>query len=233
MITWDNISLNKFQQVKQLYANDTLSDIDKVLFSVCAVFDMTEFRLNNAPVKKASSLIWSMKKLMEVAPEYKPVKKIGKHIINYDPGTITLGQYITIMFYIGNDAIANAHKILSTISNDKKGKYDPEKQAERSDFYLEQPVSKILGTLKTFIESFAAFNKSYNGLFGVSTSDAGEVESDPFHKRYGWIYSATMVADHNRFTLDEAMGTPIRVAFNDLAFLKAKAQYDEKLLKRK
>lgn len=223
---WDKISLYQFQQIQVYNAKEDMSDMDKVLWSTCAVFGLTEFELNNMKLKKASRLINKMTLLFKETPSADPQKKIGEYILNYEPGTMTLGQYISLGHYLTHDPIQNAHKVLATISSP----YNPDGQETRSDYFLKQAITKILGTIKLFSEKFLSFNKEYKNLFGLGTGDG---ETDPFHKRFGWISSAVRIANHNIISLDEAYGLPVRQAFNDLAYLKAKDIYDEKQFKKK
>ena len=78
------------------------------------------------------------------------------------------------------------------------------------------------------------FNKLYSNLFGLDpNTHNGDAQADGFNKRYGWIYSASQVAEYERITLDEAYGLPVCQAFNDLAYLKAKSSYEAEQIKRK
>ena len=82
------------------------------------------------------------------------------------------------------------------------------------------------------MESFTEFNKEYKNLFGIDKEVAGDVQDIEFNKRYGWIYSATQVADYEKITLDETFALPVRRAFNALAYLKAKGKYDYDQLRK-
>jgi hypothetical protein len=84
-----------------------------------------------------------------------------------------------------------------------------------------------MASLKEFAERFNEFIGTYNSLFGLDKDmfDQGQ-QVDRFNKQYGWIYSATVIAEHERITLDQAFGIPIRQAFNDLIYLKAKGRYE-------
>jgi hypothetical protein len=53
-----------------------------------------------------------------------------------------------------------------------------------------------------------------------------------FMSQFGWIYNATIVADHERITLDETFNLPTIQFLNDLAFLKAKSDHENYLMKK-
>jgi len=228
-MNWNKISLYKFQQIQAINLGE-MSDMDKVLWSVCIAFNLTEFQLDKMKLPKAGKLINKLTKLFKSTPEEKPLPRIGKYAINYDPAKMTLGQYVSLSSYIGGGTINNAHKMLATITQEG---VDIGDQDERAEYFLEQPITRVIGAIKQFNENYASFNQRYSGLFGLSTENAEQMESNPFHKHYGWIFSATMVADHCRVNLDEAFGLSVKEAFNHLAYLKAKAKYEEQQIKSK
>lgn len=49
---------------------------------------------------------------------------------------------------------------------------------------------------------------------------------------YGWIYQATLIADHEKIKLDEVYNLPTLQVLNDLAYLKSKNAYDSEQMKR-
>lgn len=76
-------------------------------------------------------------------------------------------------------------------------------------------------------------DKSYPVLFGGGVereADEGGSESieTVFAKHYGWIYSATLVADHERITLDQAFELPVRQFLNAMAYCKMKEKLEKK-----
>ncbi len=226
---WKNISLFKFQQIEEINGR-TINELDKVLFTTCVVFDLTEYELDTLPLKKATRLIGIVQKTFDTA--FKPIagKKIGEYVIDYDPSKLTFGQYIELSYFLQKNHIQNAHYIMASVASP-----EAEKHRERAEYFLTQPVNEVIGAMSLFIERFAEFNKEYLSLFGVAEG-ADEEEGpkdyvDFFNKRWGWIYSASRVAEYERITLDEAYALPIRRAFNNLAFLKAKDKLEKVLSK--
>lgn len=205
-----------------------LSEQNKEFFAVCVVYDYTEYELDKMNViTKVYPMVKKVNKIFKNQITDKSYSKIGGYRLNYEPGTYTLGKFVSLSFYMSQGWIKYAHNILASLTGDE------DTAAERANYYLTVPMDKIVGSLKYFLEKFKAFIREYKNLFGLDREDAGEIESDPFSKRWGWIYSATKVADHNRITLDAAMGLPVRQAFNDLAYLKAKDKFDAEQIKKK
>lgn len=48
---------------------------------------------------------------------------------------------------------------------------------------------------------------------------------------YGWIYQAAIVAEHERVELDKVYEMPVLQFLNDLAYLKAKQDYEQQQIK--
>jgi hypothetical protein len=233
MSKWEKISLLKFQQMQVIYDNPNYDDQDKVFHNICVAYDIEPAELNNGGFKNAYRLIQRFNRDFGTEPKFEPKNRIKKFQINYEPSQMAFGQYITLAFYLARNAVLNCHKILATITNEYGFKYNADTQQQREDYFLTRPVTEVVGSIKRIQDKYRQFNDGYKSLFGLNTDNAQETETDVFHKRFGWVFSATMVADHNRITLDQAYALPVRVAFNDLAYLKAKAAYDEKQFKRR
>jgi len=210
-----------------------MSDIDKALFSTCIVFGLTEHQLDNAGKKKADRLIGKLTKIFEAPFEPKPAKRIGKYFINYDISAMTFGQYIELAYFLSIDTLKNAHYIIASISNLPLLKNNSAHHRKKSEYFLGQSILKVMGSVGLIKQRFEEFNNEYKSLFGLDKTVNGEAETDPFNKRYGWIYSASQVAEYERITLEGAFKLPIRQAFNDLAYLKAKSKYEADQLNKK
>jgi hypothetical protein len=229
-MNWSKITLFKFQQIDLINKKD-IPDIDKTLFSCCAVFDYTEFELDNLSVKKVSKLTKRITKVFSSPFDTKVYNRIGKYHIDYDVSKMTFGQYIELSFFL-TAPITNAHYIFASISNIPFKKNNSKDHRKKADYFLTRPVSKIMGGLSFIINNFTAFNKEYANLFGLDKEVNGDVQADVFNKRYGWIYSASQVAEYERITQEEAYNLPVRQAFNGLAYLKAKNKYETEQSKR-
>lgn len=230
-MNWRNITLGKFQQLDEINSRK-LSDIDRVLFSACVVFDMTEFELDNADPKKVVKMMSKMQAIFETPFNVKEHYKIGRYFINYDISRMTFGQYIELSFFLSNNPIQNAHYVMATISSQWLRKHTANDHRKKANYFLYQPIEKIMGCLKVISETFAEFNKEYKDLFGLDKEVNGDVQEDIFNKRYGWIYSASQVAEYERITNEQAFALPVRQALNDLAYLKAKGKYEVEQIRK-
>jgi hypothetical protein len=225
-ISWDNVTLYKFQRIDEINKRD-ISELDKTLFTTCVVFDKTEFELDNMPPQKALKYVSKVEKIFRSELKMKPGKKAGKFPMVYDPSALTFGQFIELVYFL-QDPILNAHYVLASIVSK-----DADTHRQRSEYFHSLPVGKVMGCFQRFIENFEAFQKEYKSLFGLDEEVSGtSAQVNQFNKRYGWIYSASQVAEYERITLDQAFALPIRRALNDLAYLKAKAKYESELLKQ-
>ena len=81
-------------------------------------------------------------------------------------------------------------------------------------------------------------DKSFKGLFDqTDDSDRDEQVSGrenvhPFMRNYGWIYQATLVAEHEKIKLEKVYELPTIQFLNDLSYIKAKNEYDREQLKK-
>lgn len=76
-------------------------------------------------------------------------------------------------------------------------------------------------------------DRKYPVLFGERVdreqeAEGGETIDRVFQKYYGWIYSATIVADHERISLDSAFELPVMQFLNGLAYMKMKGKLEQK-----
>jgi hypothetical protein len=230
-MTWKNITLGKYQQIEAINVNG-LSDIDKALYSACVVFNKTEYEIDNEKPAVVLKMMNKMQSLFESPFNPKAENRIGKYVVNYDVSRITFGQYIELSFFISNGPLRNIHYILATMSNRWRKKHTTSDHRQKADYFLTQPVEKVIGALNVIQDNYIKFNSGYKQLFGLDKEVAGDVQSDEFNKRYGWIYSATQVKEHEGITLDEAFALPVRQAFNALLFLKAKGKYEMEQLRK-
>lgn len=232
MSIWNKITLYKFQQVNAINDRKDMPELDKLLFSICAVFNMTEYQLDNAGVKKAAKLTKKIKAIFDAPFAPGAVTRIGRYVPNYDPASFTFGQYIELCFYLSETPVQNIHYVLASISRHLFRKHKADNHSKKARYFLHQPMETVMGSYNLLVERFKAFNKGYSSLFGLDAETHGNAQGDVFNKRYGWIYAASQVAEYERIPLDDAYGLPIRQALNDLAYLKAKSKYEIAQLKK-
>lgn len=224
---WKRITLFRFQQIDGINASP-VDDVDKLVFTTCAIFGMTEHQLDSMKVEKAAKYFRKVQDIFAQPFEPLPAKKIGRYKITYDPSALTFGQYVELMFFLQGTPLKNAHYILATLASP-----DAATHRQRAEYFLNQPITEVTGTLTAFMERFAKFNAEYKSLFGLDSEVAGEgAQGDQFNRRYGWIYCASQVAEYERIKQEEAFALPVRQALNGLAYLKAKAKYEAEQLKK-
>lgn len=233
MTNWNKITLFKFQQIEAINAKEDMSDIDKTLFSTCIIFNLTEYQLDNMKLKHAAKLIKKVTEIFNHPFEPKPFEVIGKYMINYDPFSMRYGQYRELSYYLSENIIANAHKVLASISNEPDYVNDSATHSERAEYFLKQPITRITGSIAFILEKFKAFNKKYQWLFGLDSETHDEhVKADPFNKKYGWLYAGEQVARLEGIPLDSVDMFPTIHVFSQLAYLKEKDAYEARVIKQ-
>lgn len=226
MRSWKDISLFQYQQIELVNSIPGYDEVDKVLFSVCAVYDMTEAELNAKKGKEAMRLVKRMSAVLSTPIAPAAVNRIGPYRMLYDVSSFTLGQYVELAFFF-QQTVKNAQYILASCSRRRYRKYSTDGHRQRADYFTTVPVETAIGSTQLIRKRFDALNKEFGFLFGLDDEAHAEgAKADKFNQRYGWTYSASAIAEYERITLEAAYGLPIRQAFNDLAFLKARANYE-------
>jgi hypothetical protein len=88
------------------------------------------------------------------------------------------------------------------------------------------------------LSSIQRLDKEFSGLFQggndeSGNDDRGSRDNDRgFMSVYGWIYQATLIAEHEKIKLEEVYNLPTLQVLNDLAYLKSKNAYDSEQMKR-
>lgn len=216
---WDKITLYKFQQIEKINER-AIDDLDKLLFTTCIVFDMTEYELDNTPKRKAERLIEKVGKIFSSELKAAPQKKVGKYILNYDMNTMTWGQWNELAAWLPQP-ILNADKIMATMASKAEG------HKQRADYFLMQPITKVVGSIQLISERFKSLFDEYKSLWGLDQEQHGpEVAKSQFTIIHGWQYSTEQIAQYERISMDQAYDLPCRQALNDLVYLKAKAKFE-------
>lgn len=230
-MNWKNITLFQFQEADRINANPKIDELDKILFTTCAIFGLTEYQLDKMCPKKASVLINKTTQLFALPFEEKAYNRIGKYAIQYDVSKMNFGQYIELAYFLQSNPIRTAHFIIASISRNYFQKYESKNHKKRAQYFQTQPVTKVIGSVKKLVEKFAEFNKEYPALFGLP-KEQEEQQSDSFNKSFGWQYSAREIANDMNITLDEAYNLQVREAMYCLSYLKAKGEYMERITKQ-
>jgi hypothetical protein len=231
---WNDITLTHYQQIDKINQRKDIDALDKVFFTVCALYGMSEQQLDNAGVKVVDRLCREVNKVL--ATEFNPTAadKLGNYYLDYNCDHLRAAQYVELQYFLHHgENLHNCHSILASIAHDEGRRNASEGHKIRADHFLTQPVAVCIGSMRRFIESFAAFNAEFKSLFGLDESVAGpNAMINGFNKRYGWTYAVWRVAEYERITLEQAYNLPARQFLNDLQYLKALDKYRDELNKQ-
>jgi hypothetical protein len=67
---------------------------------------------------------------------------------------------------------------------------------------------------------------------GGDGKGAGRENGAGFMRQYGWIYQASIIADHEKIKLSDVYELTTIQALNDLSYLKAKNAFDSEQMKK-
>jgi hypothetical protein len=88
------------------------------------------------------------------------------------------------------------------------------------------------------LSSLQRLDKEFVGLFQEGNNEGGDDgrggrdSGGGFMQRFGWIYQATIIAEHERIKLSEVYELPTIQALNDLSYLKSKTAHDREQIKQ-
>jgi len=231
-MNWKNITLQQFQQISIINADEELDEADKLLFIISILYDKTDYQLGRISTTKLKRLINSVNNIFTSEINIKQKNRFGIYKLNYDIASIRFGQYVELSYFIQQDSTQKAHNILASIAAPLFFKNDSKNHSKISNYFLKQPITNVLGSIKTLLDALQSFNENYKGLFDSGIVDDNVDSIHPFNKYYGWIYSATLIKEHEGITLEQAFNLPVRQALNALAYLKSKGLYEEEQLKK-
>jgi hypothetical protein len=213
--------------------NNTIKDeTERLAMIVCELFGLTPEQVDGLSGKAFIKYVSKMNKMLNTdfkKPFYSrlKLKKDAKHL--------TFGEFIELQHWLKKDAIEVLHLVSATLIIKKNKQHDT-----LANKVLKLNVKHILNDCLSFIESLQGFMKLYKGLFEIEDNNDEDfnefdkkekLKSHPFVERYGWIFSAKQVADHNCISLNEAYELPVIQALNDLSYLKSKQDYETKMSK--
>lgn len=226
-MTWEDITLAQFRKIDVILNDSNYDDMDIVLHVACILYGHTEAEMNALPLRRVRKYIKKIRGLISQPYEPVAVSQIGPYTVSYDIANWRLGQYIEQMYWFSQrDSLAQHHFIIASAVD--RGKNITHEQVRT--YMLGAPITQTGGVVKRVEMALQQFNSSYPGLFDLDGDTDGSAAVHPFNKRYGWLYSATCVADHERITLEQAYDIPVRQAMNDLSYLKSKNAYQNEQL---
>lgn len=219
------MTLKDYQRLAAFY-NEANDEVTQVALLVADMYGFTYEQVDNMPAR--TFLHYSQK--VTAAFSGIMIKPFWCRLkFQTDATKITFGQFIEVQYFLQQGEIDSLHFVGASILKSKKS--HPEKAA----WLQNKPVSYVLSDIKKFLVSFGDLVGSYKGLFETEAEvdeEKAEMKKEkphPFLTQYGWIFSATQVAEHEKITLDKAFGLPILQALNALAYLKSFGEYQKKL----
>ncbi len=224
------LTLEKYKTIDAIAADKSLSDIDRTLYCICALYDYAPEELDKEDPLKVVKMVAKLEKVFKFKISAPTI--IGIYKINYDISSITFGQYTELSYFFQFNAIDKSNYILASVARTAINIPHPKKAA----YFSSKPVGVITGAMGKIRAGYLALNKEFGSLFGLDEDVHPEANSDSFmsyfNKRYGWIYSAEAVATYEKISVEEAYKLPVKRALNDLVYLKAKQKYEYLLTKK-
>lgn len=237
-MTWESITVGQYQELYRLSLSTNLDEFETLERTICILYNLSQNQVESLPITKFKDYANSSLFLFKSDSIPGTIKKrIGKYKISFDVPAMTYGQYVSVQHF-AEKPIDNMHYILACIVSPLKFGFKLKNKTEHHLKYAEDlrnsRMIDVYHTCVYFLQNLQKFNKSYPGLFGMSGNEddlEGNDIIETFNQRYGWIYSTKELADFKGITLDEAFDTPLREAFNYLAYLKAKSTHDREQIK--
>lgn len=236
-MTWDDITLGKYLELHPIIENDW-GDFDKFREIVYILTGKYEdvYKWTENEIKQYSFLF-----NIEFDKKVPNIFKAGKNYyrINTDAERMVAARYIEVKTFYSNGYVQNMHRIIASFVvpvhrwgfKYRDVKYDATKHEQYSGDMLTLPFSIAYGLVMHFLNIVNFIDKKYPLLFDERHDDEGDDNmgiEQIFSKYYGWIYSTTQVAEHERITLDQAFELPIMQYLNDLAYLKMRGKVEKK-----
>lgn len=222
------LTLEKYQAIDAITADKSLSEIDKTLYCICALWDYAPEQLDKEDPRKVVKMAAKIEKIFKFKISAPTI--IGIYKIDYNINNITFGQYIELSYFFSFDAVEKSNYIVATMAKSLLKKSHP----LRAAFFLKTHVGIVTGAMSKIRAGFLALNKEFAALFGLDEDLQHSITESfqrEFNKRYGWQYSAEVVAAYERISVDECYRLPARQVLNDLVYLKAKQKYEYLLTK--
>src|SRR6185437_875951 len=156
-MNWKKITLFKYQQIETINADKKFDELEKVLFSACVAFGLTEQEMDAKGLKQVAKMIKRIKRLFTTSPAVLIPKRIGRYWVLYDVSRFTFGQYVVLAFFL-QQPTKNMHYILASCSRRLLRKYATTGHPARADRFLGCRMEQAVGAVKVIKERFEAFN---------------------------------------------------------------------------
>ncbi len=224
------LTLEKYKAVDAIINDKSLSEIDKTLYCICAVYNYAPEQLDKEDPRKVVMMAAKLEKMFKFKITAPAI--IGIYKINYDISSITFGQYIELSYFFQFNAIDKANYILASVSKS----FIKRSHDKIANYFSNKSIGVISGAMAKIRAGYVALNKEFGALFGLDDEVHPDANKDSFmtqfNNRYGWIYSAEAVATYEKISVEDAYKLPVKRALNDLVYLKAKQRYEYLLTKK-
>ena len=173
---WEKITLRQFQYIERVNADPQYDAMDRTMHTACILFGHTETTFGNVGLKKAQRLIKKTNQCFKRPCPEKPYNRIGRYCIDYDVDRLRFGQYVELTHFLQGNIIDNASMILASVAHLPLLKNKSEHHQRVSGYFLDQPITKVVGSVKYVIEMFGIgissdYRTSSLGSFVASSSD--------------------------------------------------------------
>src|SRR6478609_4233390 len=223
------LTLDKYKTIEAIMS-DNIPELDKTLYCICALWNYAPEELDKKDPLKVVKMAAKLEKIFKFQITAPTI--IGIYKINYDISSITFGQYIELSYFFQGNGVENANYIVASVSKGLR----KTSHVDRAKYFLKKHVGCVVGAMGKIRAGYLQLNKEFGSLFGLDDEMHEQAQTDSFmqyfNNRYGWIYSAEVVAKYNNISIDEAYRLPVKKALNDLVYLKAKSKYEYLLTKK-
>jgi hypothetical protein len=171
--SWNDVTLYQYQELlKSMRNGEDMLDIFSILLNTTPDDPIIEDMDYDEVKKEIDELGW-----LKLEPIGQLNSKIDEYTIKSFKN-ITLGEFIDIEHYY-IEAVDNLHIISSILYRkqmiDKWGNIEWEPYEynieSRSEIFLDQPITKVVGVLNGYIDFRTKFLNSYENLFQESNND--------------------------------------------------------------
>jgi hypothetical protein len=238
-MNWDGITLSQYLQIHPIIENKwtDLEKFKEIVYILTGKYEPVE-TWGEDQIKQYKFLFD-----LNLQRNIVNIFKAGDnwYRINTDTDRMAAARYIEAKTFYANGYMQNIHRLIASFCvpirwrwykfKDKPFNATKHEQYASDMMKLSFPFAYSLGNY--FLNMINGIDKKYPVLFGQQ-KDEEETATDMlaidqvFSKYYGWIYSATQVAEHERITLDSAFELPVLQFLNDLAYLKMKHKVERK-----
>ena len=214
------MKVTDFQNI--YYQNISIDDeIEVTANCICELFNKPYDEVNRFTPKQF--IKWSKKATnkLRTSKQWYQFEKVKTNA-----NDITFGEFIEVLEWQKKGFIESIHLTAASLLLKKTKHSTDVKRILNSD------VTQYYDDLIVFMDSFYKLLKSYKGLFDTEAEDIDANKSGhPFQNKYGWMFSAKMVAELEGVNINNAYQLPIIQALNDLSYLKSKQSFDKWLNK--